>query len=264
MASTGKTRDIQCRKCLGFGHIERECRTKRVMLVCEDGEYDSTSDFDEDILALIVARDGTNSDSGRAMEVMEADTAFQYRSLVAQRVLSVQLSKFEHDQRHNLFQTRGVVKERAIRIIIDGGSCNNLAIVDMVEKLSLPTRQRTHPYYIQWFESSQKLKVTRTTRVYFTICTYSDFVDCDVVPMQACSLLLGRPWQFDRESIHTGDDEHPTTSAQLQDDKAERMSWQGAHASEEQARVFESESEGRQSAHDRSAPDDKDDDIRCI
>ncbi|KAK1641614.1 hypothetical protein QYE76_059419 [Lolium multiflorum] len=158
MASTGKTRDIQCRKCLGFGHIERECRTKRVMLVREDGEYDSASDFDEDTLALIAARDGANSDSEREMEVMEADTADQYRSLVAQRVLSVQLSKAEHDQRHNLFQTRGVVKERAIRIIIDGGSCNNLASIDMVEKLSLPTRQRTHPYYIQWFESSRKLK----------------------------------------------------------------------------------------------------------
>ncbi|KAK1665725.1 hypothetical protein QYE76_053884 [Lolium multiflorum] len=106
MASTGKTRDIQCRKCLGFGHIERECRTKRVMLVREDGEYDSASDFDEDTLALIAARDGANSDSEREMEVMEADTADQYRSLVAQRVLSVQLSKAEHDQRHNLFQTR--------------------------------------------------------------------------------------------------------------------------------------------------------------
>ncbi|KAK1628323.1 hypothetical protein QYE76_002638 [Lolium multiflorum] len=162
MASTGKTRDIQCRKCLGFGHIEKECRTKRVMLVREDGEYDSASDFDEDTLALIAARDGANSDSEREMEVMEADTADQYRSLVAQRVLSVQLSKAEHDQRHNLFQTRGVVKERAIRIIIDGGSCNNLASVDMVEKLSLPTRQRTHPYYIQWFESSRKLKCFRS------------------------------------------------------------------------------------------------------
>ncbi|KAK1664846.1 hypothetical protein QYE76_053005 [Lolium multiflorum] len=65
MASMGKTRDIQCRKCLGFGHIERECRTKRVMLVREDGEYDSASDFDEDTLALIAARDGANSDFER-------------------------------------------------------------------------------------------------------------------------------------------------------------------------------------------------------
>jgi hypothetical protein len=81
-------------------------------------------------LALIAARDGANSDSDKEMEVMGAETADQYKSLVAQRVLSVQLSKAEHDQRHNLFQTRGVVTERAIRIIIDGGSCNNLASLD--------------------------------------------------------------------------------------------------------------------------------------
>jgi hypothetical protein len=40
--------------------------------------------------------------------------------------------------------------------------------------------------------------------VHFTIGTYLDFFDCDVVPMQACSLFLSRPCQFDRESIHNG------------------------------------------------------------
>jgi hypothetical protein len=94
----------------------------------------------DDTLALIAARDGANSDSNKEMEVMGAETFDQYKSFIAQRVLSVQLSKAEHDQCHNLFQTRGIVKERAIRIIIDGGSCNNLASVDMVEKLDLPTR----------------------------------------------------------------------------------------------------------------------------
>ena len=85
MASTGKTRDVQCRKCWGYGHIERECRTKRVMMVREDGQYDSASDFDEDTLALISARDGDNSDSEPEMEVMGAETADKYQSLVAQR-----------------------------------------------------------------------------------------------------------------------------------------------------------------------------------
>jgi hypothetical protein len=40
------------------------------MVVLEDGEYDSTSDFDDDTLALIAARDGANSDSDKDMEVM--------------------------------------------------------------------------------------------------------------------------------------------------------------------------------------------------
>jgi hypothetical protein len=27
---------------------------------------------------------------------------------------------------------------------------------------------------------------------------------CDVVPMDACHILLGRPWQFDRRTFHDG------------------------------------------------------------
>jgi hypothetical protein len=40
--------------------------------------------------------------------------------------------------------------------------------------------------------------------VHFTLGSYHDYVDCDVVPMQACSLLLGRPWQYDNSVIHHG------------------------------------------------------------
>ena len=28
--------------------------------------------------------------------------------------------------------------------------------------------------------------------------------DFDIVPMQACSLLLGRPWEFDTDATHHG------------------------------------------------------------
>ena len=144
------------------------------------------------------------------MEFMVANAADYYKSLVAQHALSVQLSQAERDQHHNLFQTHGIVKDRAVRIIIDGGSCNNLVSIDMVEKLSISTRQHHHPYHIQWFDTKGRLKITRTARVHFSIGTYPDFVDCDVVPMQSCSLLLGRPWQFDKESIHIGKTNHYT------------------------------------------------------
>ena len=33
----------------------------------------------------------------------------------------------------------------------------------------------------------------------FSIVRYNDHVECDVVPMQACQLLLGRPWLYDRD-----------------------------------------------------------------
>ena len=121
-----------------------------------------------------------------------------------QRVLSAQMEMAEQNQRHILFQTKCVIKERSCRMIIDGGSCNNLASSDMVQKLALNTKPHPHPYYIQWLNNSGKAKVTRLVRINFSIGSYKDIVECDVVPMQACNILLGRPWQFDRDSMHHG------------------------------------------------------------
>jgi len=132
-----------------------------------------------------------------------ADAA-RYECVVAPRVLSAQVAQAEQNQRHNLFHTKGVVKERSVCVIIDGGSYNNLASMEMVEKLTLTTRPHPHPYYIQLFNNSGKVNVTRTVRVHFSISTYADYVDCDVVPMQACSLLIGRPWKFDKKIVHHG------------------------------------------------------------
>ena len=41
-------------------------------------------------------------------------------------------------------------------------------------------------------------------RVHFAIGSYHDYIDCDVVPMQACSMLFGRPWQYDKDTLHHG------------------------------------------------------------
>jgi hypothetical protein len=46
--------------------------------------------------------------------------------------------------------------------------------------------------------------VTHIAHVHFSICTYHDYADCDVVLMQTCSLLLGHPWEFDTDAIHYG------------------------------------------------------------
>jgi hypothetical protein len=49
------------------------------MVVLEDGEYDSASDFNDDTLDLIAARDGANSDSNKEMEVMGVETLINTR-----------------------------------------------------------------------------------------------------------------------------------------------------------------------------------------
>ena len=121
-----------------------------------------------------------------------------------QRVLSAQMEKAEQNQRHTLFQTKCVIKERSCRLIIDGGSCNNLASSDMVEKLSLTTKPHPHPYHIRWLNNSGKVKVTKLVQINLAIGSYHDVVECDVVPMEACHILLGRPWQFDTDCRHHG------------------------------------------------------------
>jgi hypothetical protein len=57
---------------------------------------------------------------------------------------------------------------------------------------------------MQWMNQSGTLKITNKVRVKFSIGNYVDTVDCDVAPLSACHLLLGRPWQFDLDATHGG------------------------------------------------------------
>ena len=55
---------------------------------------------------------------------------------------------------------------------------------------------------------SGTIRVEHTVQVSFKIGAYEDTLECDVVPMTICHLLLGRPWQFDRGVIHNGRTNH--------------------------------------------------------
>ncbi|XP_072081053.1 uncharacterized protein [Arachis hypogaea] len=57
---------------------------------------------------------------------------------------------------------------------------------------------------LQWLNDSGEIKVDKQVTIAFSVGKYVDEALCDVVPMQACHLLLGRPWQFDRRALHDG------------------------------------------------------------
>jgi hypothetical protein len=61
-ASSSRARDIQCHCCKGFGHVIHDCSSKRVLVVKDDGEYSSASDFDDDTLTLLAADHAGNDD----------------------------------------------------------------------------------------------------------------------------------------------------------------------------------------------------------
>ena len=46
--------------------------------------------------------------------------------------------------------------------------------------------------------------MTQQVEVCLTIGRYNDKVLCDVVPMEATQVLLGRPWQYDTKAVHDG------------------------------------------------------------
>ena len=46
-------------------------------------------------------------------------------------------------------------------MIIDEGSCTNVANTELVEKLSLPTSKHPKPYRLQWLNDCGEVKVTK-------------------------------------------------------------------------------------------------------
>jgi hypothetical protein len=96
------------------------------------------------------------------------------------------------------------IQEKVCKVIIDGGSFTNVISSDVVHALSLSTRRLPLPRYIQRMNQSGTLKITHKVHVKFSIGNYADTVDCDIAPMSACHLLLGRPWQFDLDATHGG------------------------------------------------------------
>ena len=88
-------------------------------------------------------------------------------------------------------------------VIIDGGSCNNVATTTLVEKLGLPIFEHPKPNKLQWLNDSGEVKVNKKVLVIFSIGKYKDEMMCDVVLMQAGHILLGA-WQYDKRVTHDG------------------------------------------------------------
>jgi hypothetical protein len=103
-----------------------------------------------------------------------------------------------------LFYTRCFVNNKVCSVIIDGGSCTNIASTYLVEKSALTTLKHPLPYRLQWLNECGEVKVTRQVLVALSIGKCEDELLCDVVPMHACHLLLGRPWQYDRRAMDDG------------------------------------------------------------
>jgi hypothetical protein len=125
---------------------------------------------------------------------VEAEDAEGGRSLMMRKVLLTPEKEVENPvQRNSLFRTACKTKDRVCKVIVDSGSTDNLVSTEMVEKLELETIEHPSPYRVSWLQKGHQVNVTKQCLVEFKIGGYKDEILCDVIPMDVCHLLLGRP-----------------------------------------------------------------------
>jgi len=69
----------------------------------------------------------------------------------------------------------------------------NCCSTRFVSKLNLTIIPHQKPYKFQWINEQGEMIVNQQVKVPFSIGTYKDEVNCDIVPMEAGHILLGRP-----------------------------------------------------------------------
>ncbi|XP_033139473.1 uncharacterized protein LOC117131451, partial [Brassica rapa] len=155
--TSSRTRDVKCFKCQGRGHYANECTNKKIMILLENGEYESEEEK-------------FGSDHEESEEESEVEPV-KGRLLVTRRLLNVQAKNGDET---------------------------------MVKKLGLKIQKHPRPYRLQWLNEEGEMKVSTQVLVPIAIGRYEDEVLCDVLPMEASHILLGRPWQYDRRVNHDG------------------------------------------------------------
>jgi len=141
------------------------------------------------------------------MEVEEEciEEADEGELLVLRRALSSQKAPNPEEQRENIFHTRCTIHSLVCSLIVDGGICANVASTTLVDKLQLKAEAHPQPYSIRWLNQGKGLKVSSRCLISLSIGkNYVDDLWCDILPMDACHILLGRPWLYDRKVTHDG------------------------------------------------------------
>ena len=146
-ASTTRSRDVKCFKRQGRGHYANECTNKRVMILLDNGEYESEDDEPE-------------QEEGSSFEEEYVANPVAGRLLVARRTLNLQSKTEEFEQGENLVYTRCLVQGKVCSLIIDGGSCVNVASETMVKKLGLKDQKHPKPYRLQWLNEEGEMRVS--------------------------------------------------------------------------------------------------------
>nr|KYP71439.1 hypothetical protein KK1_010698 [Cajanus cajan] len=182
--TSSRTSDIKFFKCLGRGHIASQCPTKKVIIMRVHDNYSSQKE-------TTTSSSDSEEEASEHEENVEVTFPYEGELLMIRRLLNNQPSG-TISQRENIFHTRCNVLNNACSLIVDSGLWCNCCSTRLVEKLGLTTSPHPKPYQLHWLNEDGDLIVDQQVKVKLSIGKYEDEVLCDIVPMEACHILLGR------------------------------------------------------------------------
>ena len=113
-------------------------------------------------------------------------------------------SKEKTKHRRALFRVKCKMQGNVCKVIVDLGSTDNIILEEATQKLQLVRIPHAHPYRATWLNKGHNVLVSEQVWVDFSIGGYQDKILCNVLPMYAYHLLLGRPWKYDIDCIYHG------------------------------------------------------------
>ncbi|KAL6179143.1 hypothetical protein ACLB2K_050659 [Fragaria x ananassa] len=114
-----------------------------------------------------------------------------------------QLGNDDENRKEQLFVVKLQVKTSLVDAIVDSRSQKNFISEALVQKLGLQMVKHPKPYPLGWIQKDTRLSITNQCTFKFALHeSYIDEVTCDVVPLDACQVILGNPYLWDRDAIY--------------------------------------------------------------
>lgn len=176
-----KPAPIKCLRCVQNGHKSNEFPNRQQAHLME-GELEDDINVPAQENAEI---EDILGDDGESL------------SCIMERILIVP-KQSQISQRHAIFKTRCIIAGKVRELIIDKGCTENIISAKVVKLLGLQTTKHDNPYKISWVKKRVDAMITKFCQVTFSIGkNFVRDVNCNVLVMDVCHIILGRPWQYD-------------------------------------------------------------------